>query len=548
MKKLLLSPYLVCAFLLLGTATRCRQYLACVSFWYDEAYLLLNIYERPCRDLLGALEFNVVISPAFLWALRGLYDLAGGGELAMRLPAFVAGLAGVWLMQPLARRFSGLFGVVCAVGLCAVSDHGLMHCCEVRSYTVDLLVTEGILVLTASWLCSASSSEGRSYAWLGAAAALLGPWISFPSVFVLAGASLAIALHVFRQTERAARGQWLLFNACLLLSVAALWYYDARFLYYDGLRAHWDGWQGFPQGSAFSVVVWPVRCLLQIADYGTSSMGIPLLLLGLWGVGAVWRRSRPQAILLLAPLAMAMGAAFLRRYPMSDRTVFFATPCIWLLAAAGLDELLQYRSKKVVWLGFATGLVLLLPGTVRFARDLVLVTPKVEYREAFAYVHQNQSPDDAIWVLHPEVYEVYFGRQHCPLNTATTPQVIERIARGRRLWVVSMPFDPAGQAYPWSLRSLQSPDFVILDRQSLKGLEVLLFAPNSPGVAPGHSQADLLLPIDAVGLGSLFPGAYNPAPVLIASRREPRGRESRRSGSGNLQAHQDLPESPNSPE
>ena len=39
------SPVLWLVLLAVGLVARCRQYFGCPSFWYDEAYLLVNIYD-----------------------------------------------------------------------------------------------------------------------------------------------------------------------------------------------------------------------------------------------------------------------------------------------------------------------------------------------------------------------------------------------------------------------------------------------------------------------------------------------------------------------
>src|SRR5262245_28090098 len=93
--------------LLFGLAARCRQYLANPSYWYDEAYRILNVIEKPCADLLGPLSLEQASPPVYLWTLRGLYLLAGCGEWALRLPAAATAGAALLLMVPLARRAAG---------------------------------------------------------------------------------------------------------------------------------------------------------------------------------------------------------------------------------------------------------------------------------------------------------------------------------------------------------------------------------------------------------------------------------------------------------
>jgi hypothetical protein len=94
----------------LGVAGRCRRYFACLSLWYDEAYLLLNVFNKPFIELAGPLQEEQVAPPLFLFLLRGLYLLAGPGEWVLRLPSFLAGLAALFLMIPLAGRVAGPVG------------------------------------------------------------------------------------------------------------------------------------------------------------------------------------------------------------------------------------------------------------------------------------------------------------------------------------------------------------------------------------------------------------------------------------------------------
>src|SRR5687768_16806490 len=155
--------------LALGLAARLRLLAAGHSYWYDEAYLLLNVFARSGAALLGPLDMQQAAPPLYLWALRGLYDWLGPAEWAMRLPAFAAGVAALLLMAPLGRRLAGEPGWLWAVGLCALSGHAVTHGCEVKPYAVDLLVAEAVLLAAAVAL---TAEPGRRRAALAALAGL----------------------------------------------------------------------------------------------------------------------------------------------------------------------------------------------------------------------------------------------------------------------------------------------------------------------------------------------------------------------------------------
>src|SRR5207249_3884507 len=87
------ARYLLVALVVLGLAARCRQYFSTPSYWYDEAFLMTNVFEKSFVQLIGPLDHAQVAPPLFLWTLRALYVTLGPGELVMRLPAMAASVA-----------------------------------------------------------------------------------------------------------------------------------------------------------------------------------------------------------------------------------------------------------------------------------------------------------------------------------------------------------------------------------------------------------------------------------------------------------------------
>jgi hypothetical protein len=468
-------------FLLLafGLAVRLRQYLACPSYWYDEAYLLLNIPDRSFAELTGPLRLAVVVPFLFLWLLRVLYVLFGLAEWAMRLPALLASVTALLVMWPLARRFVGNTGSLVVVALCATSHHCLAHAFEVRAYSSDFLLTEVILLASAIYLSPSATARGKK---LSCAAllflALLAPGFSFTSPFVLGGASLALLVGVRQRGGRAGWVFWITLNGVLLLSALALWELQVRHLDYPGLREHWTaGWQGFPADSSLPTLLkWSVDAFIGIGHYATTGMGIPLLVLGVAGLVVCGCRSLPLGLLLAGPVLLGWLAALLGRYPMGERTVFFAVPCLWLSAVVGLEWLCRQMRSRWAWVGLVLGAALLVPGTVRQATYLLAAAPRSDFRGAFAYVHHQRSEGDLCWVSHPQVYEVYFGRPVSCLGPDMAAAALARQVRGKRLWVVAPPLDqwPGG---PELQACLRSAGLTAVARKTLVGLEVVLWVP-----------------------------------------------------------------------
>jgi hypothetical protein len=466
------------ALLALGLALRVRQYAACPSYWYDEAYLLLNVFHQSFLDLLGPLRDDQAAPPLFLWTLRGLYQLAGGSEWCMRLPALAASVAGLLAMVPLARRVAGRRGGLWAVACCALGHHAVAHAGEVKPYAFDFLVTE--LILLAALHCQAAASIWRPRLALCLLAALA-PWVSYPSVFVLGAAIAALIVHACYQPRAQARVSFSLACAAgglCALSTFVLWQTVARHQATSALRDFWAS-SFLDVSSPGASAVWVGRCLIEIGNYGTREMGLPLLILALVGAASLGRRRPARVVLLVGPLPLALIASALHRYPLGGRLLFFLVPCVWLLAARGASVLIHRLPARLRRLGWTLPAVLLIPAALWAGRLLLMVTPRCQFREAFAHVEAHRQRGDVVWVSHPQVYEVYHGLPP-DLGAYSPPERVEQAACTGRLWMVcavagSQERLTAGD----TVNRVRAAPCTIADRWRFRGLEVILYVPRT---------------------------------------------------------------------
>jgi hypothetical protein len=480
-------PVLLLLVVLFGLAIRVRQLVAGPSYWYDEAYLLLNIYEKDCPELLGPLRAEQVIPPLFLWLLRGVYVTLGGSEWVMRLPATVFSASALLLIYFMAVPVVGRRGALLATAFCSISNHAMVHSNEVHPYGSDFFMTVLITFVAVAVLTSPGGGSARTVCRIGLLSlAVFAPWLSFPSVLVLGGVSLALLCESTWCGSRCGRTYWVVFSGLLLASSLSLWWVQSRHLYYKGLQETWIELGGFPADhSPGTVLRWSARCFIGLGEYGTTSLGVPLALLGLVGLASCWRRSAPVALLLCGPILLGWLMALLGRYPMADRTLFYAVPCLWLLAILGLQSLARYAGTRSVGVGLVVAIILLTPGALRAAKHLVVVSPKVDFRSAFAYVDRHRQETDLCWVSHPEVFEVYYLASRSCLGSYTPLQEVAERSKGRRLWVVAPPLvtwkGPYDQELLCFFRSLGLRPS---SRERFTGLEVLLLEPAADGGGP----------------------------------------------------------------
>lgn len=429
---------LTAVFLLVGLLVRVRHYAQTHSYWYDEAYLLLNL-TKPYGDLFGALDYALVVPSLFLCIEKACFDFLGPAEWATRLPAFVSGLLALAVMVPLARQTVGGWAAWLPVAFVALSRRALSHGCEVRPYATDLLVTELTFWATAA---AVGLSGRRKVAWVGLLAlATVAPWVSFPAPFVIGGAVVALAVRAYFTRERADLTIAVALGLVLAFSAAAMWYVQARHLYYPGLSDHWgrEGWDGFPDsGNVLSMVFWPVNRAVKAGGYATAEMGWPLFVLSVLGVWRFWTRSPAFAAAIVSSAAFVLIASYLRKYPFADRTMLFIAPAIWLSAASGVAWLAE-RLPSRSWLAWLAAVALIGPDVVGSVRRIYAPPPYPPAREVFAQVNAERRPGEVLWVSHIELYRVYHGFDDDVLTYFEPWDEFDRKTRGRRVWFMYQP-------------------------------------------------------------------------------------------------------------
>lgn len=473
-----LWPAWLVALLAVGVAARFRFFLSAPSYWYDEAFLLVNVFERSFGNLVGAIDYQVVVAPGFAWLERIAYLALGRGELAMRLLPFLAGLATLAALAVAGRRVVGGWAWWLPVAMVAVSRNAIRHGGEAKQYAFDML-TAAVVILPAVAFVRARA-EGRTGRWALAgvvAAAALAPWVSFPAAFAVGGACAALFLHALR-TGRAA-DWWAVagVTAVAAASAAALWWFHARHLYYPGLTDHWgaSGQGGFPEwGNTASVALWPVNSLLQAGRYALREAGFLLLPLAVLGAVRLWRQNPPVAAAVVVPVLLAVAASCVGKYPLGNRTTVCLLPGLCLAAAAGVGALAEWFPSRRV--APAVAAALLAVSACEAAGAVVRPVEFPEAREAFEAVHAARQPGDVVWAQHLEIDITYRGPTADVFGVSTPPRQVIRRAKSGRVWVVVNP-PPPGVRTPFDdvIAALAAAGFRETERHNYRGVVTYLY-------------------------------------------------------------------------
>ena len=415
---------LPCAVLFAACALRLAEYVHNKAIWLDEAYLALNILSRSYAGLLERLDFGQGAPIAFLMLERAAVDILGPSEYALRAVPLAAGLVTPFLLYVLLRRWTGWGGAVFALAVFAVSATGIRYASEVKQYSTDVLVT---LVLLAALTPLAKGNVTLARGALAAAVGGIAVWCAFPAVFVLAGA--ATALHIdaaYRRRYRDCVGLALV-SAVWVASFAAYFLFSLRAIGANAeVRSWWlDSFMPFPPRSLIDVN-WFVRNFFDFfADpMGMTAGGVGAVLF-LLGVAPLLRRAPVLGAMLLTPIAFALLASGLQRYPFSGRFLLFAVPLLLPFVAEGFEHLRAHARSPMI--AGCIAVVALTQPSVSAIRAMVRPEASEGIRPTYEFLKDRVQAADTVYVYHWASFPIqYYEKKDGALPGSTVLGVPSR--------------------------------------------------------------------------------------------------------------------------
>jgi 4-amino-4-deoxy-L-arabinose transferase-like glycosyltransferase len=508
------QPLLVLLFLVGATLARLPNFNR--SLWYDEVfYTSVFLRSQPLKVLFGDVH-----PPLYALLLLGWTGLFGDGEIAVRLPALLFGLASLVTTFALARSWFGHRVAFLALALMTLSPAHIWYSQENKLNMLLLLLT----VCAIYWLYRAWLTDRPFYWWLFIAASILALWTDAYALWVVFAAFLWLWLQVLRQSGRS-RLKWavrasivvLLAYIPLVLSALGRWQSLSR----SYLRP-------FTLGEVY-------RLLLIYLSHGntvrTVSAYAPfrelaeqpwpyflvdgffalLLLRGLWVVGRGWRARRedqgggfrpdpPAAELLLfyflTPLVCVLLASLVYPRIYIERSMLILLPPFMIALAAGV--MAGQRSKQSYAL---LALLMLLNGYALFnlwvakSDAWTVYKQNPDWRSASQYFKSEMAKTDGLLVVlaaTPATELVYYDSRaaelgypspwreparlfilHADMDTEVLYKMLLR-ENLESIYVVHNHYWDDGFKQLWE-RVAKDTAFKLVSSVSFKGLEIFKF-------------------------------------------------------------------------
>lgn len=343
-----------------GVLLRTVEYFSNSALLIDEGALALNIINRTFAGLLQPLDFNQAAPIGFLMLERIAVLALGDSEYALRLFPFAFSIAGLLLFYVVARRVLAGWAVPIALLFFAASDQILYYSSQVKQYSSDVAIT---LLIVAAGMHLKSKPLTAKRTILFALLGMIAVWISHPSVFVLGGVgiTLALAALVNRQWARlatvaACSFSWMVSFAVFFRTSLGTLGENQR------LEASWmrkGTFMPLPPMSLSDLEWFPTTFLKMFSNPVASPLPVAAALVFIIGCFALLKKNRSHLLMMTAPLLLTLLASGVHKYPFGRRLLLFSLPLMFVVLVAGIQFVVERARPYAALTGFLLVEVLL---------------------------------------------------------------------------------------------------------------------------------------------------------------------------------------------
>ncbi|MEM1251716.1 MAG: hypothetical protein AAGI69_04730 [Cyanobacteria bacterium P01_H01_bin.21] len=337
----------------IGILIRLTQYLSNRSLWFDEVALGLNLLDRTYLELLDSLDHNQAAPPLFLWIEKFAVDTLGSHEYVLRLFPLLGGLFSLALFYRFTKQMAQGWVRPIAILLFSVQGYIAYFASETKPYSWDVAIALLLfMVLAAMDTLKPSLKTLFTTGLLGSTSI----WLSFPSIFVMAGVEGAnlIKLQPWKASWQSLQDfllRRILLYGTWVLSFCGLYFGVIRkALSGTGLA---DSWAGRYPDSLLDIG-WLFdsfgRFFYRPLGFPGPTDGVAIVAF-ITGCILLYRTAQLRLLYLSSPFIISLLAAFLHKYPFRERLILFLTPFALILLSEGIVFWLTRWKKKPSLLG-----------------------------------------------------------------------------------------------------------------------------------------------------------------------------------------------------
>ncbi len=412
----------------IGIILRLIRYLYNPSLWFDESDTAIDIISRPFSDLINpSPDWSSKYPYGFLIVEKIATQVFGNSEYALRFFPLIFGMVSLFLFYKVAKHYLRPKAGLIAVGLFAVLDPMIYYSSELKPYSGDLAFA--LLIFIASIYIESKKLNISRIAFYGILGAV-SIWFSYPSIFVLLGVGLCLAIYSLAKREWPRLG-----GLSIVYFMWALSFMACYFIYIRNLQSNFDmsveellmlerSFVPFPPKS-LNDLKWIIDSFFEVFNnpVGLTFTGLAAFTF-LTGCLFLFRNNKEKFYLLITPILFTMLASVLHQYPFKGRLIVFLVPFILFFIAEGVEYVKEQINMKSAIPGMMLVGILFVYPLSWAAYHAKTPSSTEEIKPVINYIKNHWQKDDVIYVhyyaqyafeyytkFHPDKYE-FDGGEH----------------------------------------------------------------------------------------------------------------------------------------
>lgn len=404
------------------------------ELWLDEVLTLVDFSRRPLAAIVT--DFSSQNQHMAYSVLSHLcLVIFGESAWALRLPAVMFGIAGIWAVFLLARRLAGTPEALLVSAVMTFSYHHIWFSQNARGYTGLLCFAT---LATWLWLEALARDDWRWWAFYSASLTL-GAFTNLNMVFV---PMAHVLIHAVRGPRLAPKpvAAWLLAaTTTLQLYALSLPGFLREALHEASRQSEWTS------------IGWMLAEARRGLGLGLEVLALAALLVCAAGLASLWRRDARAAAALALPGLLAGGLMAALGHNLWPRFFFFCMGFALIVAVRGAVLVTCAVCAAVTPLRSCRRLAI--PGLAAAAVAFSILTlprnyalPKQDFSGARDFVERNRAPADAVVSagLASTVYTRYLSTPWHVVETRSELDALRRKAPA--VWLVyTLPIDLAAR-------------------------------------------------------------------------------------------------------
>lgn len=421
----------------IGILLRLIRYLYNPSLYFDESTIAVDLIRRSFSDIFyPSPDYTLSYPFAFLITIKFFTQLLGNSECVLRLFPLLSGIISLFLFYRIAKHYMEPNAVLIALGLFAVLDSLVFESTNLKPYSSDIFFT--LLIYTLAVYIQSKPLNIPRTILVGISGAFI-VWFSNPSIFVLAGVGICLAVFSLSKKEWSRIGKLSIVYSIWILSFIANYFFYLRNLQAnigmemdEMLSVFEKAYMPLPPKS-LADIKWFIELFFEIFNYPLSMTLIGLSAFAfIIGCISMYSQRRRSFFLLISPILVTFLAAALHQYIFKGRFIMFLVPLILLIIAEGVEYIRSrtFQHSKIIGIIF---LLLLFfhpvsTSAYRIKKPLYLENVK----PVLKYVKDNWQEDDILYVHYFAQYPFdYYSKYHSePIRFDENEYIIGIAPRG----------------------------------------------------------------------------------------------------------------------